>query len=105
MGARLPKKLLPIFACNMAAYAAAAVRAGATHAALAKAAKIPKSHWSELINGHIPNPSIWTAVCVAEVLRVSLSMMVTTDPAARSATAVGLERLLRRETRGKMVAK
>jgi len=105
MGATLPKKLLPIFAYNMAAYAAAAVRAGTTHAALARAANMTKSHWSELINGHIPNPSIWTAVRVAEALRVSLSMMVTTDPAARSGTAVGLERMLRRETRGKMVAK
>lgn len=105
MGARLPKKLLPIFAENMTAYAAAAVRAGKTHSALAKAAKMPKSHWSELINGQIPNPSIWTAVRVAEVLRVCISMMITTDPAARSATAVGLEVMLRRETRGKMVAK
>ena len=51
MGARLPKKLLPIFAYNMTAYADAAVRAGATHAALARAANMTKSHWSELIKG------------------------------------------------------
>ena len=50
----------------------------------AKKANMSKGQWSDLLNGKIPNPRLWTCVRVAETLNVSLDALVTTNPKERS---------------------
>lgn len=92
-------KILPIFAANMMTYQAAAKRAGFNKTACAKRAGMSKGHWSDMLNGKIPSPGLWTAQRIADALCVTIDALATTDPAIRSATAVGVEQLFRRKCR------
>lgn len=80
-------KTLPLFAYNMTAYQEAAKEAGFNRSACAEMARMSKAQWSQLANGDIQAPTIWTALRVAETLRVNLDALVTTDPKFRASTA------------------
>lgn len=90
------KKILPIFAANMAAYQEAASSVGFNKTTLAKRAGMSKGQWSDLLNGKTPNPQIWTAVRVADALKVSVSMLVTTDPQIRAGAKMGVRKMFAR---------
>jgi transcriptional regulator with XRE-family HTH domain len=90
------KPLLPIFSANMTAIQDALDGlCGLPRTVLARRCGMSKGQWSDLLNGKIHNPRIWTVVRVAEVLRVPLNALVTTDAkqrAAAVATAVNNHR-------------
>jgi transcriptional regulator with XRE-family HTH domain len=79
-------KLLPIFAHNMTAYQNAAHEAGFNRATCAALANMSRGQWSDMLNGKIAAPSVWTALRIAEVLRCSVDALLTTDPEIRDAT-------------------
>jgi transcriptional regulator with XRE-family HTH domain len=83
---RKKKSLLPVFAYNMTAYQNALDDfCGLPRTVLARRANMSKGQWSDLLNGKIHNPRVWTVVRVAEVLRVPLAAMVTIDANERAA--------------------
>jgi hypothetical protein len=94
-------RILPIFSANMTAYQAAAKRAGFNKTACAKRAGMSKGHWADMLNGKIPSPGVWTAQRIADALCVTIDALCTFDPAIRSATAIGVERLFRQMARDK----
>lgn len=89
-------KLLPLFAYNMTTYQEAAKEAGFNRTACAAIARMSKAQWSQLLNGDIQAPTVWTAVRVAETLRVSVDALLTTDPKLRASTAKMVYRTFKR---------
>lgn len=89
-------KTLSLFADNMTAYQEAAKEAGFNRSVCAEMAGMSKAQWSQLANGDIFAPSIWTALRVAETLRVSLDALVTDDPKLQASTAKLVYRTFKR---------
>jgi hypothetical protein len=85
-------KLLPIFSYNMTAYQNAADEAGFNRATCAAMAKMSRGQWSDMLNGKIAAPSVWTALRVAEVLRCSVDALLTSDPDVRAVTVKKVSR-------------
>lgn len=85
-------KLLPIFSYNMTAYQNAAHEAGFNRATCAAMANMSRGQWSDMLNGKIAAPTVWTALRVAEVLRCSVDALLTTDPDIRAVTVRKVQR-------------
>lgn len=81
-------KLLPIFAANMTAYQNAVYDlCGVNRTACANRANMSKGQWSDLLNGNIPSPGVWTAARIADALGVTIDDLITSSPDKR-ATAI-----------------
>ena len=72
-------KLLPIFCHNMTVYQAVAKSLGYNRTKCATRARMSKGQWSDLLNGKISHPSIWTASRVADALKVKIDDLITFD--------------------------
>ena len=70
----------------MTAYQDAAHEAGLNRATCAAMANMSRGQWSDMLNGKIAAPTVWTALRVAEVLRCSVDALLTSDPNVRAAT-------------------
>ncbi len=72
-------RLLPIFCHNMTVYQNVAKSLGYNRTKCAARARMSKGQWSDLLNGKISHPSIWTASRVADALRVKIDDLITFD--------------------------
>ena len=72
-------KLLPIFCHNVTVYQDVAKSLGYNRTKCAARARMSKGQWSDLLNGKISHPSIWTASRVADALRVKIDDLITFD--------------------------
>jgi transcriptional regulator with XRE-family HTH domain len=84
------------FRLNMRAYADAAKRAGYKYGKIATSAGYSKGHWSDLLSGKIPNPSVATAARVAKALRVTVNDLLIDDRTTRARTAFAVERMFKK---------
>lgn len=78
-------ELKPIFAANVTAYSDAWRGKGVSYTDQAKRCNMSKGQFSEMRNGRFPSPGIWTALRIAEGLRVSMDEIVTDRPDIRQA--------------------
>lgn len=78
-------ELKPIFAANVTAYSDAWRGKGVSYTDQAKRCNMPKGQFSEMRHGKYPNPGIWTALRIAEGLRVSVDELLTDRPDVRQA--------------------
>lgn len=76
-------KLLPIFSYNMTVYQNQAADLGWNRTKCSQRARMSKGQWSDLLNGKISHPSVWTAKRVADALCVSVDDLITFDQAVR----------------------
>ena len=77
------EKLLPIFSYNMTVYQDEAAILGWNRTKCAQRARMSKGQWSDLLNGKISHPSVWTAKRVADALCVSVDDLITFDQTVR----------------------
>jgi transcriptional regulator with XRE-family HTH domain len=80
----------PIFAANVRAYSDAWRGLGVTFAEQAKRCNMNKGQFSEMRSGKFPNPGVWTALRIAEGLRVSVDDLLTDKPDHRARVAHGI---------------
>jgi transcriptional regulator with XRE-family HTH domain len=92
------EKLLPIFAYNMKAYQDAASQHGYTATECAARIGMSRAQWSQLVNGRVSKPSVWTALRIAEVFGISVDALVTTDPNVRAEAIAKIESKFKRDT-------
>ncbi len=85
------------FQVNMRAYADAAKRAGYGYSRIAASAGYSKGHWSDLMSGKIPNPSILAAARVALAYRVTVNDLLTGDAKAQRLIAAKVEKSFKRK--------
>lgn len=76
-------KMLGIFPTNMRTYVDAYKSIGVKQRYLADCAMMSRSTFNDLMSGKVNNPRLWTAVRVAEALRVDLFELVTTVQGVR----------------------
>lgn len=76
-------RLLPIFCHNMTVYQNVAKSLGYNRTKCAARARMSKGQWSDLLNGKISHPSVWTAKRVADALCVSVDDLITFDQTVR----------------------
>ena len=76
-------ELKPIFAANVTAYSDAWRGKGVSYTDQAKRCNMPKGQFSEMRKGKYPSPGIWTALRIAEGLRVSMDELITDRPDVR----------------------
>ena len=88
---------MKVFRVNMRAYADAAKRAGYGYTKVAASAGYSKGHWSDLMSGKIPNPSILAAARVALAYRVTVNDLLTGDAEAQRKIAAKVEKSFRRK--------
>jgi transcriptional regulator with XRE-family HTH domain len=80
-------QITPIFAANMRAYSDALKGRGITFARQAARCNMNKGQFSEMRNGKMPNPGVWTALRVAEGLGVTVDDLLTDRPDRRQRVA------------------
>ena len=86
------KKLLPIFCHNLSIYSQAAKDGGFNKTKIAAKAHMSKGQFSDLCNGKISHPGIWTAKRLADALGISVDDLITTNPGRRSVLKIEIER-------------
>jgi hypothetical protein len=77
----------PIFSANVTAYSDAWRGRGVSFTEQAKRCNMNKGQFTEMRQGKFMNPGIWTALRLAEGLRVSMDELVTDRPDIRDAAA------------------
>lgn len=79
------EKLLPIFSYNLSAYVEAYESRGVTRAAIARWCGMPKGHFSDLCNGKISKPGVFTAQRIAMTMNITVDDLLTGNPDRREA--------------------
>ena len=77
----------PIFTANLRAYSDAWKTKGVSLGQQAARCNMGQPAYSQLRSGNVQAPSIWTAVCLAEGLGVTVDDLVTDRPDRRAAVA------------------
>lgn len=75
----------PLFAVNVTAYSDAWRGRGVTFSEQAKRCSMNKGMFSEARSGKYTSPGVWTALRIAEGLRVTVDELLTDRPEVREA--------------------